>query len=97
MLLSASALPSIGGHPDARYNLGFVESRKGRIVRAYRHLVIAAKLGHNPALERVEFAFRMGLVGKEDFEAALRGHLAAVDATKSRQREKGYAFFNISD
>ena len=29
-----------------------------------------------------------GLVSKEDYEAALRGHQAAVDATKSEQREK---------
>jgi tetratricopeptide (TPR) repeat protein len=86
---------AIGGHPDARYNLGFVESRKGRTDRAYRHLVIAAKLGHNVALERVEFAFRVGLLSKEDYEAALRGHQAAVDATKSEQREEAYAEYGI--
>jgi hypothetical protein len=34
----------------------------------------------------------MGFVSKEDFAAALRGHQAAVDATKSPQREKGEAF-----
>jgi hypothetical protein len=62
-----------------------------------RHFVIASKLGHDIALERVKLAFRMGLVSKEDYEAALRGHRAAVDATKSKQREEGYAFFNIGD
>jgi hypothetical protein len=88
---------AIGGHPDARYNLGFVENGKGRIDRAMRHFVIASKLGHDIALERVKLAFRMGLVSKEDYEAALCGHRAAVDATKSKQREEGYAFFNIGD
>ena len=29
-----------------------------------------------------------GIVSKEDYAAALRGHQAAVDATKSTQREK---------
>ena len=88
---------AIGGHPDARYNLGFFESKKGRIDRAMRHFIIAAKFGHDMALERVKFAFRMGLVSKEDHEAALRGHQAAVDATKSKQRDKGYTFFNVGD
>jgi hypothetical protein len=35
-------------------------------------------------------------VSKEDYEAALRGHQAAVDATKSQQREEAYAFHNLS-
>ena len=32
-------------------------------------------------------------MSKEDFEAALRGHQAAVNATKSEQRQKGYLRF----
>jgi hypothetical protein len=39
----------------------------------------------------------MGVVSKEDYAAALRGHQAAVDATKSKQREEGYTFYNIGD
>jgi DNA-binding GntR family transcriptional regulator len=31
-------------------------------------------------------------VSKEDYAAALRGHQAAVDATKSKQREEAYTF-----
>ena len=31
---------------------------------------------------------------KEEYEAALRGHQAAVDATKTEQRAKAYAFYN---
>ena len=34
----------IGGHPIARYNLGCVEHRAGRIDRAMNHYTIAAKL-----------------------------------------------------
>jgi hypothetical protein len=30
-------------------------------------------------------------VSKDDYAAALRGHQAAVDATKSEQREEAYA------
>ena len=38
--------------------------------------------------------FVEGIASKEDYAAALRGHQAAVDATKSSQREKGEALFD---
>jgi TPR repeat protein len=84
---------AIGGHPYARFNLGNHEGRKGRFDRAYKHFIIAAKLGLDEALEQVKKGFALGVVSKDDYAAALRGHQAAVDATKSEQREEAYAFF----
>jgi len=77
----------IGGHPRARYNLGRIEEKNGRMGRAVKHWIIAAKLGFDGSLEILKDAFGKGLVSKEDFAAALRAHQAAVDATKSPQRE----------
>ena len=87
---------AIGGHPDARYNLG-CEEEEGNVnmQRAVKHYIIAAKLGHDDALEMIKMGFMKGSVSKEDFETALRGHQAAVDATKSEQREKAYAEYGI--
>jgi TPR repeat protein len=79
---------AIGGHPDARYGLGCHEGENGRYDRAVKHYIIAAKLGQDDALEVVKENFLRGFVSKEDYEAALRGHQAAVDATKSEQREQ---------
>jgi TPR repeat protein len=79
---------AIGGHASARYNLGCEEGRKGKHGRAVKHFIIAAKLGHDGALEYVKMNFQRGYVNKEDYEAALRGHQAAVDAAKSQQREE---------
>jgi hypothetical protein len=79
---------AIGGHPNARIYLGNHEARNVRFDRATKHHIIAAKLGYDKALEGLKKRFQMGLVSKEDYEAALRGHQAAVDATKSEQREK---------
>ncbi len=87
---------AIGGHPLARSNLGFYENQNGRMDRAFKHWIIAAKLGHNNALEAVKKGFVHGRVSKEDYEAALRGHQAAVDETKSEQREEAFAFGNLS-
>eukprot|EP00984_Skeletonema_dohrnii_P010385 scaffold4045_cov105-Skeletonema_dohrnii-CCMP3373.AAC.9 len=78
---------AIAGHTFARHNLGFLENKDGRYERAMKHWIIAAKLGFDASLETLKDAFGKGYVSKEDFAAALRAHQAAVDATKSPQRE----------
>ncbi len=78
---------AIGGHHVARYNLGCTEAVNGNNARAVNHFIIAAKLGYDKALDAVKDCFSKGLVSKEDYASALRGHQAAVDATKSAQRE----------
>jgi len=87
---------AIGGHPWARYNLGVEEKEKGRMDRAMKNYIIAAKLGYDNALEAVKDCFVDGIVSKEEYDSALRGHQATVDATKSKQREEAYAFDNLS-
>jgi TPR repeat protein len=77
---------SIGGHAGARYNLGVHEGRSGRIDKMMKHWIIAAKQGHDKALGAVKNGFVKGFASKEDYASALRGHQAAVDATKSAQR-----------
>jgi TPR repeat protein len=78
---------AIGGHPEARCDLGFVEVESGRIDRAVKHFIIAAKLGHDGSIEALKDLYADGYVSKEDFASALRAHQAAIDATKSPQRE----------
>ena len=78
---------AIGGHVLGRHFLGGLEEKNGRLDRALKHWIIAAKLGHDHALISLNKACRDGLVSEEDFAAARRGHQKAVDATKSPQRE----------
>ena len=78
---------AIGGHPKARHNLACYEGRNDRIDRAVKHLIIAANLGYDDSIQELKKCYAHGLVSKEDFAAALRAHQAAVDATKSPQRE----------
>jgi hypothetical protein len=85
---------AIGGHADARVNFGLYEGKGGRIDRMMKHFIIAANLGLDEALERVKKGFANGFVSKEDYAAALRGHQAAVDATKSPQRDVAQIFFD---
>ena len=86
---------AIGGHFLARYDLGCTEGENGRKERAMKHWIIAARLGHDDALGVVKKGYILGLVSKEEYAAALRGHQAAVDATKSKQREEACLFDNI--
>jgi hypothetical protein len=47
-------------------------------------------------LNALKNCYKYGIIiSKEDFAAALRGHQAAMDATKSPQREKGEAFVQM--
>jgi hypothetical protein len=41
-------------------------------------------------LDAVKKAYQYGDASKEDYEVALRGHQAAVDATKSEERDKAH-------
>ncbi|KAK1733248.1 hypothetical protein QTG54_016105 [Skeletonema marinoi] len=78
----------MGGHPDAKYNLGCYEWKNERIDRAVNHLIIAANLGFDKSIQRLTVCYVQGHISKEEFAVALRAHQAAVDATKSPQREK---------
>jgi TPR repeat protein len=80
---------AIGGHPIARHNLACYEERNGNIERAVRHLIIAANLGFEESMKALWTQFSLGNITKEDLEATLRTHQAAIVATKSSQREVG--------
>ena len=84
---------SIAGLPLARYSLAFHEAKNGRIERAVKHLIIAASLGEDNSINGLKEYYKSGFVSKDDFAAALRAHHAAVDATKSPQREAAAKYF----
>lgn len=79
-------MATIGGSLFARNSLGTIEGKNGRYERAF-----TAKLGDDDSSDALKKGFKEGYVSKEDFAAALRGHQAAVNATKSPQREAAAA------
>ena len=84
---------AIGGHPHARHNLGCHEESTGEMDRAVKHWIIAANLGSDHAIQRLKECYKDGYVSKEDFAAALRARHAAVEATKSPQREAAEKYY----
>jgi len=87
---------AIGGHPVARYFLAINEIVNKKYERAVKHLIIAAKLGHDESIKSLMQVFKIGgHISKEEFAATLRAHQAAVDATKSSQREEAAAKQNL--
>ena len=84
---------AIGGHPLARYDLGVYESNNGNIERAVKHWIIAATLESDLSTKELMTKFREGSVSKEDLDVALSAHKAAVDATKSPQREEAEVYY----
>ena len=79
---------AIGGHPEARHNLGCKEGNKRRFDRAKKHFIIAANLGDHGSLKMLKKLYSDGHASKEDYAGALRAYQVAVDATKSAEREK---------
>ncbi len=85
---------AIGGHPEARHNLGCIEADNGRFERARKHWIIAANLGNQTSLEGLRQIYADGHASKEEYADALRAYQAAVDATKSLDREKAEEAIN---
>ena len=79
---------AIAGHPYARHHLAHLEAENGKIDRAAKYFIIAAHLGHEESLGALKQAYAKGAVSKEDFAVALRAYQAAVNATKSPQRDE---------
>ena len=91
---------AIAGHPYARCHLAEEEYDEytaqgeiSRMKRSAKHLIIGANLGHEGSIKILTEMYKEGGVSKEDFTVALRAHHAAVNATKSPNREKAAALF----
>jgi hypothetical protein len=91
MQLHHAEVAAIGGHPKARHSLGNIEMKNGRLDRSVKHWIIAANLGLDESMETLKECYPKGIISKEDFASALRGHQTAVNDTKSPQREAAVA------
>jgi tetratricopeptide (TPR) repeat protein len=79
---------AIGGHTSARGLLAAHEIENGRSERAVKHCIINANLGCDESLKYIKMLFVQGVASKEEYAAALRGYQAAVNETKSAERDK---------
>ncbi len=86
---------AIGGHHQARHNLGIEELNNGRFERAKKHFIIAANLGYEDSLQKIRELYADGHASKEDYAAALRAYQSAVDATKSAEREEAEKYYEF--
>lgn len=77
---------AIGGHTNARHNLGCNEAENGRVERSVKHFIIAANLGHEGSMKALWKHYSLGNITKEDLDATLRSHQAAINEMKSAQR-----------
>jgi hypothetical protein len=84
---------AIGGHPQARHNLGIEEWNNGRLERAANHFIIAANLGYHDSLKELRILYAKGHASKEDYATALRAYQTAVEEMKSTQREEAKRFY----
>ena len=83
---------AIGGHPWARYNLAAFEEENGNMERAVKHFIINANLGCEKAMKELWRHYAKGNITKEDLDATLRTHHAAINEMKSPEREAAEAW-----
>jgi hypothetical protein len=81
-------MAAIGGHPVARHNLACIEWENNRVERAVKHLIIAANLGYENSMKELWGHYSHGNITKDDLDATLRSHQAALDEMKCAQRDK---------
>lgn len=81
----------MGGDVDARFNAGILEWGEERMDRALKHLMIAAKCGDGPALEKIREFYMTGDATKDDYRDALRSHQVYLSTVNSREREEATA------
>ena len=79
---------AMNGNVKARYSLGLFEGQAGNYQRAYKHLLISAKVGHERSLELVTKGFRSGHITKDEYANTLRAYQKSVDEMKSGARGK---------
>ena len=72
----------------SRHNLGGTEAEKGNYDRAVNHLLISAKMGHDPSVEIIRRIFMDGHATKEQYAEALRGYQDTVEEMKSHDRDE---------
>ena len=65
--------------------------------RSVKHYIIAANLGDEDSMKALWKHYSLGNITKEDLDATLRTHHAAVDATKSAQRDSAEAIFSWAE
>jgi TPR repeat protein len=82
------SIAAIGGHHNARYALGYIEGLNGNFERAVKHFIIAANLGCADSMKILWKRYACGDITKEDLDATIRTHQAAIDETKSEQRDR---------
>ena len=78
---------AIAGHPQARCLLAMFERKRGNKERSVKHFIIAATQGEDGSMQVLMELFKEGHLEKEVLAATLRAQKAAIDATKSPQRE----------
>lgn len=84
-------LAAVGGCSIARYNLGCEEWNSGKMDRALKHWMIAARDGYSDSLKNINILYTNGDASKQDYAEALRAYQEYLDEIKSDHRDKAAA------
>lgn len=81
---------AMGGNELARVDLGTWEWNAGRIDRAMKHFMIAARTGNNPALVELQNGLAHGLMTQEEYDTTTRALADYEEETMNDQRREAF-------
>jgi len=81
-------LAAMGGSISARHNLGALEYRAGNQRRAFKHLIMSARAGHENSLDVIKHGYMKGFVNRDEYANTLRAYHERQQELKSDMREK---------
>ena len=87
-------LAAMNGDILARNNLGCLVGAAGNDHRAMKHFLLAARAGHNNAIDLVKDGYMNGHVTKDQYADSLREYQKSQDEMKSDARDKALAYLN---
>jgi hypothetical protein len=88
---------AMAGHEAARYNLGYIEGKSGNMVRAMKHMSIAASAGCYNAMNAIIAALRQGMVSRDEIDSTLTVYNNSCAEMRSEARDKFIRMFTASN
>jgi TPR repeat protein len=79
---------AMAGHEVARFNLGNMEHKSGKMEQSVKHFMIAASAGNHYAMQNLLLVIEQGLVSRDAINSALTAYNNTCAEMRSEARDK---------
>ena len=87
---------AMAGHEAARYNLGYIKRKSGNVVRAMKHMRIAAYAGCYNGMNAIIVALRQRMVSRDEVDSIMTAYNNSCAEMRSEAKDKLIRMFTAS-